>query len=73
MTAKRSVHDAAAALYKSVSAPPGAVNTLPGTEGGKKVIRVLVDPMYRGSVHVPARFMGYKIVIEVKQYTVAHR
>jgi hypothetical protein len=72
MISKRPIHGAAAALYESIKAPRGAVNTLVGTENGKDVIRVLIDPMYQGFVYVPPLFMGYRISVEPKPHSVAH-
>ena len=73
MMAKRSIHDAAAALYKTIRAPRGTVNTMAFTHGRSKVIRVLVDPMYRLLVNVPSTFMGYRVVVEEKRPTIAYQ
>ena len=72
MTPKLSIHDAAAALLRQIQAPKGAVNTVASTEGREKVIRVLIDPLYRLSVRVPSTFMGYRVTVEVKPPTVAY-
>ena len=66
------VHEAAARLYRSISAPPGALNTIAGRDGSTEIIRVLVDPMYWGALpSVPDRFDGFKVVVEQRQQTLA--
>lgn len=71
MKAKPSIHEAAAVLVRAIPAPRGAINTLASTEGRSKVIRVLVDPMYRLTFRMPQSFMGYRVTVEVKEPSVA--
>lgn len=61
------VHQAAAALYRSIPAPTGALNTLAYADDRGPFIRVLVDPAATGEVPVPATFEGYRIVVETRQ------
>lgn len=50
-----------------IHAPAGLVNTMVEQAGGRKRIRVLVDGSYRFRLTVPKMFMGFDVVVDVKE------
>lgn len=56
-------NDAAKALLDRISLPRGMVTILPWHEGGRVVMRVLVEKRFSHTVDVPNEFEGYAVVI----------
>jgi hypothetical protein len=73
MKPKPSIHEAAEVLYRSIPAPRGSVNTMVSSQGNVRCIKVLVDPTYRLLISVPSTFMGYRVIVEDRQPSVAHQ
>lgn len=69
-----SIHEAAHRLHSMISAPRGAVNTLPwpDSDHGGEMIRVLVDPSYWTLLgNIPDVFDGYRVTVEKREPTVS--
>lgn len=63
---------AAAALFRQINAPFGAVNTVASRDASGAYIRVLIDPIYWLSVcNLPATFDGYRVVVERRELSIA--
>lgn len=66
------LNTAASILLRQIKAPPGAVNTLAGTDAAGACIRVLIDPMYWHSISdLPNTFEGYRVVVERREMSTA--
>jgi hypothetical protein len=58
---------AAEELLGQLAIPPGLVSIWPWREKEGVVLRVLVDPVYRGAIkNLPARFRGYRTSLETR-------
>lgn len=58
---------AAEKLLESITLPRAVVSIWPWRTGAHVVLRVMIDPLYRGALpKIPRRFHGYRVSVEAR-------